>query len=130
MSNNKKASEKETSFLEIFENFLKNLPSAEREKDQNIEDLEHKQSLEHQRQRAEINQIIQLTALQVKFTRAIFCYLIIYTFIVVGTVWWFLFFNPQMQGVHYILVALIGSLTVGLFSCVRALATGIFEKNK
>ena len=101
------------------------------------QDLKDRQALENKKQQAKIDNITQhtealksATALKNRFTRFVLIYLCFYTLSVLIPVWVFLFMNPQTHGIHYVLVALVGSLTVGLFSCVRATANGIFGKSK
>ena len=101
------------------------------QKEEKTQDITYRQSLEYKKQEAEINKTTQHTKLRTVFTWFILGYLCVYTLIVLGLIlWWFLYLNPQAPGVHYVLVALIGSLTVGLFQCISAVARGVFGKDK
>ena len=122
------------------------LENKTKQKDQRIkQELGEKQSLENKKRQSLENKNLQAkidnltqhtealksaTALKKRFTLFVLIYLCCYTLSVLIPVWVFLFMNPQTPGIHYVLVALIGSLTVGLFSCVRATAQGIFGESK
>ena len=131
----------------VLEPELREKPSLEYKKQQQQDqkqDLEEKQALENKKQQVEIDKqqaktdnltqhteaLKSATALKKRFTLFVLIYLCCYTLSVLITVWMCLFMNPQTPGIHYVLVALIGSLTVGLFSCVRATANGIFGESK
>ena len=131
----------------ILEQYLRERQFLEYKKQQQDQkqDLREKQSLENKKQQALENKNLQAktdnltqhtealksaTALKKRFTLFVLIYLCCYTLSVLITVWRVLFMNPQTPGIHYVLVALIGSLTVGLFSCVRATANGIFGESK
>ena len=131
----------------ILEQYLRERQFLEYKKQQQDQkqDLREKQSLENKKQQALENKNLQAktdnltqhtealksaTALKKRFTLFVLIYLCCYTLSVLITVWMCLFMNPQTPGIHYVLVALIGSLTVGLFSCVRATAQGIFGESK
>ena len=123
---------------ELSDAIKKELLETDNLKEEKAQDIKANQSLEYQKQQAEVNKLTQHTEalkqaekLKKRFTIFILAYLCVYTSIVmVPILWWFLFLNPQAPGVHYVLVALIGSLTVGLFQCIRAVAYGVFGKDK
>ena len=129
---------KTTQIIELLDLIAKTNRDSETEKDIKVKkEFADRQSLENKKQRAEIDNLTQhteslkeATALKKRFTRFVLIYLCLYTLVVVTPVWIFLFLNPQTPGIHYVLVTLIGSLTVGLFSCVRATANGIFGEKK
>ena len=122
----------------VLEQYLRGRHSLEYKKQQKDQkqDLRERQDLENKKQQAEIDNLTQhiedlksATALKKRFTRFVRIYLWFYTLSILIPVWVFLFMKPETLGIHYILVALIGSLTVGLFSCVRATAQDIFGES-
>ena len=132
-----KASQKNWEKQFVLDTIKKNLLKAHSQKYETTQDITDRQSLEYQKQQAEINQLTQHTEslkqaekLKKRFTIVILIYLCVYTLMVMIPIWWFLYLNPQATGVHYVLVALIGSLTVGFFQCIRAVALGVFSKDK